>query len=162
MADVNTIRQKSKRNDDYETPKVAYELLLPYINPAQIIWDPFYCEGLCKRFMNELGFSRFINQPQDAYETHPEEFDVIVTNPPFSQKKKAVEYLLSFNKPTFILLPISCLATQWMQKLNETFKLIVPPKRIHFLLDGEQTKENTFDCAWFYFGTHLRNEIIFS
>lgn len=46
---------------------------------------------------------------QDFFEYEPDEWDIIVSNPPFSIKDKILERLYSFNKPFAILLPLNSL-----------------------------------------------------
>lgn len=46
---------------------------------------------------------------QDFFEFEPNEWDIIVSNPPFSVKDKVLERLHSFNKPFAILLPLNAL-----------------------------------------------------
>ena len=46
---------------------------------------------------------------QDFFEFEPNEWDIIVSNPPFSVKDKVLERLYSFNKPFAILLPLNAL-----------------------------------------------------
>ena len=43
------------------------------------------------------------------FEYEPDEWDIIVSNPPFSIKDKILERLYSFNKPFAILLPLNSL-----------------------------------------------------
>ena len=33
------------KDDDYETPEIILNDLLPYLEPNKIIYDPFYCRG---------------------------------------------------------------------------------------------------------------------
>ena len=46
---------------------------------------------------------------QDFFKHEPEQFDLIVDNPPFSLKDKVLERLYSFNKPFAVLLPLNSL-----------------------------------------------------
>lgn len=53
--------------------------------------------------------STHIDKGQDFFKYEPDEWDIIVTNPPFSIKDKVLEKLYSFNKPFAILLPLNSL-----------------------------------------------------
>lgn len=46
---------------------------------------------------------------QDFFTYEPENWDIVVSNPPFSIKDKVLERLYSFNKPFAILLPLNSL-----------------------------------------------------
>lgn len=57
--------------------------------PADLrIYDPFYCEGAVIRHLSSLGFKNVYNRCEDFYAVaaagKTPEFDVVVTNPPFS------------------------------------------------------------------------------
>jgi hypothetical protein len=65
-------------NDHFETPKVAYQDLLPvldvivndYFHKARqdtVIYDPYYCQGNMIQYLNELSFSNVINVNEDFY-----------------------------------------------------------------------------------------------
>ena len=50
-----------------------------------------------------------IHDGQDFFKYEPDEWDIIVSNPPFSIKDKILERLYLFNKPFAILLPLNSL-----------------------------------------------------
>lgn len=50
-----------------------------------------------------------LQEGQDFFEYEPNEWDLIVSNPPFSLKDKVLERLYLFNKPFAILLPLNSL-----------------------------------------------------
>lgn len=112
--------------DHFETPDVAYHDVQPCLrtlarrkllkdkNAKDLskkkkdklgcerirIYDPYYCDGRMKKTLAELGFMHVINNNRDFYEdiekgTVPE-FDVLVTNPPYSgdHKEKLFNWVL--------------------------------------------------------------------
>lgn len=60
-----------------------------------------------------------IDDGQDFFEYEPDEYDVIVSNPPFSIKDKILERLYELNKPFAVLLPTNSLQGK---KRYELFK----------------------------------------
>ena len=76
-----------------------------------LIYDPFYCQGAVKRHLATLGFTNVYNRMEDFYEVQRQkagpDFDVLVTNPPYSAEH--IEAILRFcvkaNKPWFLLVP---------------------------------------------------------
>jgi hypothetical protein len=76
-----------------------------------LIYDPFYCQGAVKRHLAKLGFTNVYNRMEDFYEVQRQragpDFDVLVTNPPYSAEH--IEAILRFcvkaNKPWFLLVP---------------------------------------------------------
>lgn len=75
------------------------------------IYDPYYCEGSVISNLGKLGFSSVYNQNEDFYYIMENklcpEFDVIVTNPPYSQShiEKIILFCIQSLKPFFLLLP---------------------------------------------------------
>ncbi len=111
-------------NDHFETPKQAYIDLLPWLEAicSQMqkprnelrIYDPYFCQGKMKEYLNELGFSNVINENRDFYDdirkkTIPD-CDVLITNPPYSgEHKTKLLHFLEKNKrgqPFALLLPV--------------------------------------------------------
>jgi len=108
--------------DHCETPQEAHEhisLFLTYLaeeilgkDKSQLcIYDPFYCEGRVISNFSNLGFTNVIHPCEDFYTvlesgTVPE-FDVIVTNPPYSggHIDRFLKFCVSTAKPWFLLLP---------------------------------------------------------
>ena len=60
-----------------------------------------------------------IDDGQDFFKYEPDEYDVIVSNPPFSIKDKILERLYELNKPFAVLLPTNSLQGK---KRYELFK----------------------------------------
>lgn len=108
-------------NDHFETPQQAYvDLLQVLIYVAKdigkaledvIIYDPYYCQGRVITLLQSLGFRNIINNNRDFYRdissnTIPE-YDILVTNPPYSgeHKVKLLQYLQTIDRPYALLLP---------------------------------------------------------
>lgn len=110
------------QDDDHcETPCKAYEDIVPLLravatalgkSPNSLrIYDPYYCEGSVVSNLASLGFTDVYNRLEDFYAkiacNSIPEYDVLVTNPPYSGDNMA--RLLSFckqsKKPWFLLLP---------------------------------------------------------
>lgn len=108
-------------NDHFETPQQAYvDLLQVLIHAARdagkpladlVIYDPYYCQGRVVSLLQALGFKSVINNNRDFYQdiasnTIPE-FDILVTNPPYSGEHKIqlLRYLQTISKPYALLLP---------------------------------------------------------
>lgn len=116
--------------DHAETPFEAYRDIEPLLfrlalelrkDKAKLrIYDPFFCEGSVKTHLARLGFTTVINENRDFYadaeagsKKHgvegpgTPEFDVIVTNPPFSGDHitRTLTWAAATGKPLFLLLP---------------------------------------------------------
>jgi len=108
--------------DHCETPEVAHDHIsnfLTYLAQEVLkkdkselrIYDPYYCEGRVITSLSKLGFTNVYNRCEDFYsviesQTLPE-FDVIVSNPPYSGDhiEKCINFCVSTDKPWFLLLP---------------------------------------------------------
>jgi len=112
---------ETEYGDHFETPLVAYRHLKPVLEavarelgktPGDLrIYDPFYCEGAMVQRMASLGFENVRNENVDFWQHVEEgdvpEFDVLVTNPPYSgdHKERVFEFCLNSGKPWALLLP---------------------------------------------------------
>ena len=110
--------------DHAETPFVAYEHLEPLLfrlcqclgktKETLQIYDPFFCAGSMVRHLNALGFQRVTNRNEDCYAAWASgvtpEFDVLITNPPFSGTHipRVLEFAARCGKPFAILIPEFC------------------------------------------------------
>ncbi len=102
-----------KEDNELYTPAYAVDHIIKYLSKDKIIWCPFSEEwSMFYTRLKEEGFKiirSLLKEGQDFFEYQPDEFDLIVDNPPFSLKDKVLERLYSFNKPFAILLPLNSL-----------------------------------------------------
>jgi len=160
-------------NDHFETPSVAYQHLLPWLQAQAdylnkplkdlIVYDPYYCNGRMINLLYELGVTKVINENIDFYgaikrNTIPEH-DVLVTNPPYSgvHKTLLLEYLASAAskaKPFALLLPSYCTTKsywkQYIQNSSEKVFYLVPAIHYEYLHpEGTGKDIPPFHSAWF-------------
>ena len=143
------------KDDDYETPKYILEMLLPYIKDYTKIYDPFYCAGRVKKNWEELGkiCYAFNREP-------PEDFDITISNIPFSMKEKSMELFIDLKKPFIILMPIDAMGSKWINKYFNKIQYIIPHKRLHFSKEGKLGKGSWFDTCFYCYGLNLEKDII--
>lgn len=102
-----------KEDNELYTPYYAVDHIIKYLPKDKIIWLPFDCEwSSFYQRLKEEGFNvvrSSLQEGQDFFEYEPDEWDIIVSNPPFSLKDKVLKRLYSFNKPFAILLPLNSL-----------------------------------------------------
>ncbi|HNU76473.1 MAG TPA: tRNA (adenine-N(6)-)-methyltransferase [bacterium] len=151
--------------DEQMTPRYGVEFLLPYIQHLKdkIIWCPFDKED--SQFVQVLSKNGFkvvyshLEYGQDFLTYEPEHWDVIISNPPYKNKRKFWERALDFKKPFTLLLPLNILSDSvinvTMREREREFQLLVPSKRMRFYnaLTGETGKTPTFKAA--YFGVNI-------
>jgi len=154
-------------HDDYSTPKSAWENIIDYIPKDKVIWEAFYMDGQSGKDMQELGLN-VIHEPVDFFKNNLGE--IIVSNPPFSIKKKVFTRLCELDKPFIIICPSSCINTQYMRELfsnsENKIQIIIPRRRINFLkkINGV-VPENwgnrcNFDCFYYCYKMNLKQDIV--
>ena len=163
MAGFNT--KTFKKHDDYMTPKHAWEDIKQYI-PKKKIWEAFYGNGASGQYLTELGFDT-IHEERDFFTEPPDEWDMIVSNPPFSKSKEVMKKMLEYDKPFIMIMPSSKINTSYFREWKDKgLQIIIPRKRIHFvkLVNGE-VPENwknacNFDCFYYCYKIGLPRDIV--
>lgn len=93
-----------------------------------------------------------IDYGQDFYNYEPKErWDCIVSNPPFTNKRKIFERALSFNKPFALMMSNTWLndAAPKQIFLNKQLQLLMFDKRIKFLNNGIINNKITFSTSYY-------------
>ena len=102
-----------KEDNELYSPYFIVDHIIKYLPEDKKIWCPFDCEwSAFYQKLKEEGYKvvrSSLQEGQDFFEYEPKEWDIIVSNPPFSLKDKVLERLYSFNKPFAILLPLNSL-----------------------------------------------------
>ena len=116
-----------KASDEVYTPTYAVTPLIKYIkmfNQNAVIWCPFDTpQSEYVKVFSQAGFKviySHIDEGKNFFFYEPEEhYDIIISNPPFSQKDNVLKRLYELNKPYAMLLPIPTLQGQarfpWMK-----------------------------------------------
>jgi len=154
------------KHDDYMTPKNAWENIDHLIPKDKVLWEGFYGDGTSGTHLRELGFNT-IHEPIDFFddETRPE-YDILVSNPPFSQSKNIMNKLYELDKPFILILPSSKINTSYFRLWKDrNIQIIIPRKRIHFkkLVNGvvpDNYKSScNFDCFYYCYKIGLEKDI---
>ena len=152
-----SLGKEFKVYDEYYTPKCLVGILEPYIklwhksflkkhNREPIFWCPFDTENseFCL-FLKERNYQyvySHITTGQDFFVYEPE-FDIAVSNPPFSQKTEVFNRLFEFKKPFAMIMNMMALNYQIMGNLfiDKGTQLLIPDKKISF--DGNSSSFNS-------------------
>lgn len=130
---------------------------MKYVPKDKIIWCPFDEEwsAFYKR-LKEEGYNvvrSSLKDGQDFFTYEPDKWDIIVSNPPFSNKDKVLERLYLFEKPFAILLPLNSLQGKTRFKFfKQGIQLLSFDSRISFhKLDSMDSviKGSPFATAYF-------------
>lgn len=150
------IRTSKGKNDECYTHRYAVEPLLEFLEPyrGKTIWCPFDTDDSeFVKVFKEHGFDvvySHIDNGQDFYEYEPEHFDLIISNPPFTNKTKMFERVLSFNKPFAILMSILYMNDGTPYKIFKDIdlQLLLFPKRMTFKNQPQNNKINFMSCYY--------------
>lgn len=109
-------------DDHCESPIEAYRHLSHVLNamasllfnksPESLqLYDPYYCQGSVVERLQLCGFPHVYNRKEDFYAVQQENrvpsYDVLVTNPPYSQDhiEKLLRFCVDSKKPFCLLIP---------------------------------------------------------
>lgn len=142
-------------NDECYTPYYGVYPILQFIPIGKIIWCPFDTEEseFVKQISktNKVIFSH-IDLGQDFFTYEPEEWDIIISNPPFTNKRKYFERALSFNKPFALIMTNTWLNDSAPKQLfkDKDLQLLMFDKRMKFTSpDGRDNNKITFSSSYY-------------
>ena len=153
--DSGKLMYSSGNNDECYTPDYGVEPILKYIPEGDIVWCPFDKED--SQFViqiskqNEVVRSH-IDVGQDFFDYEPHAWDIIVSNPPFTDKRKFFERALSFNKPFALIMTNTWLNDSAPKQLfkDRDLQLLMFDKRMKFISpDGRNNDKITFSSSYY-------------
>lgn len=141
------------RDECYTTSNEAQKLVKyieenEIVSKQDIVWLPFDNEfSNIYKALTKNGFKVVmtnLENGQDFYLYQPEQWNIIITNPPFSGRTNLMARLMSFDKPFIILQATQYFnnqfAVNYLCEFSDDFKFLLPQSRMNFLM--YQTKEN--------------------
>ena len=142
-------------NDECYTPLYGVTPILKYIPKDVIVWCPF--DTFESYFVREISktnevVSSHIWTGQDFFDYEPEEWDIIISNPPFTNKRKYFERALSFNKPFALIMTNTWLNDSAPKQLfkDKDLQLLMFDKRMKFVSpDGRDNDKITFSSSYY-------------
>lgn len=157
MATHSTWLNKKSFNlkDEYYTPPILVKPILPFVKPNSTVWCPFDTENSefvlsLKEAGNKVIYSH-IWLGQDFFEYEPQEnYDYIISNPPFSRKLDVFKRLYELDKPFAMLCGLPILNYQAVGEffLDKDLQLLIVDKKVSF--DGNTASfNNSYFCHKF-------------
>jgi hypothetical protein len=135
-----------------------------------IVWEPACGTGnivnLLKR-TNQKCIGTDLSTGVDFLESNwpTENFDYIITNPPFSLKDQFLKKCYEYKKPFALLLPITAFDGKERRAMfkEHGMQLLVLPKRVDFAFpDGTYKGKPHFFCSWFTWGFNFDRDITYA
>lgn len=141
-------------SDDFQTPAVALRPLLGFLRKNWTIWECAAGRGNLVKGLESEGLKVIATDILTGYDFlkwQPDEYDCIVTNPPYSLKERFLYRCYDLKKPFALLLPLTALETAKRQKLYQKhgLELILFDKRIDFEVPSGKESKSWFATAWF-------------
>ena len=147
------------------TPRVALSYIAPFLPKDKIYWEACYGQGHMAQTLTNLGFNVIGNSDIDCLIDKPNNFDILITNPPFNGNKKFIKRAIELSKPFALLIRLEHLGgVEAMELLkNLDFQIIIPEKRINYItpkmLKGEKVGGSPFHSIWLTYGLNLPKQI---
>ena len=153
--DSGKLMYSGGNNDECYTPDYGVKPILKYIPEGAIVWCPFDTED--SQFViqiskqNEVEYSH-ISTGHDFFGYEPDEWDMMVSNPPFTNKRKYFERALDLGKPFALIMTNTWLNDSAPKQLfkDKDLQLLMFDKRMKFISpDGRDNDKITFSSSYY-------------
>lgn len=166
MTSMNTRKKHEfKQEDAWNTPPHVWEDIAHLIPKNKIIWEAFMLDNWGStsiKTLQGLGLSVVGNPTMNFFVGENFDYDMIISNPPYSCKLKIFKKLAIIDKPFILLLPVSVITKQFVKVLErDKLQLIIPKVRIHFEKNGEHSKRSWFDVVYLCYKMNLPDDITY-
>jgi len=158
---INMLKKtgNNESSDECYTPASAVKPLLEHLDKNLTYYEA--TSGISSNivdFMRQEGFKVVSSNGLDFLNDELPDFDVVLTNPPYSKKDKFIEKCYDLKKPFALLLPVSSIQGKKRGAMfNENgVELLVLNGRVDFTGKGAPH----FGVAWFCNGI-LKNNLNF-
>ena len=129
--------------------------ILKYIPKDWVVWCPFDTKE--SNFVKLIGkqnkvIHSHISEGKDFYNYEPNEhWDCIISNPPFTNKRKIFERALSFNKPFALIMSNTWLNDSAPKQIfkDKDLQLLMFEERMKFVNNGKVNDKITFSSSYY-------------
>lgn len=162
----NRILYSTGNNDECYTLEYAVKPMLEFVPKNKIVWCPFDTEDSnFVKIFKQNGYNvihSHISEGKDFLKWKPDNFDVIVSNPPFTNKRVYFERALSFNKPFALIMSNTWLNDSTPKKIfkEKGLQLLMFEERMKFLNNGVVNNKITFSSSYFCYNLLPKDIII--
>lgn len=143
--------------DEIWTPIEALVPLLSWLPYRARLWDCAPGSGALIQLLQKSEQVTVDWSGDFLVDDPPDDWDMIVTNPPYSIKHKFLERASELGKPWALLLPVTTLGVRRCQRFLDDAEVVFLPKRIDFTNGGAPW----FAVAWFTYGLNVGRQISF-
>lgn len=143
-------------NDECKTLAYAVKPIIKYIPESWVVWCPFDTkESEFVKQISENGskvIHSHISEGKDFYKYEPyEHWDCIISNPPFTNKRRIFERAIGFKKPFALIMSNVWLNDSAPAQLfkDKDLQLLMFDKRMKFSNNGEILNKITFSSSYY-------------
>lgn len=157
MIDSKAVLYNKIGDDENYTPDYGVNPILKYIQKNSVVWCPFDTEE--SEFVKQISqlesitvVHSHISTGQDFFTYEPNNWDIIISNPPFQNKRQFFERALSFDKPFALIMTNAWLNDSAPKQLfmNKDLQLLMFDKRMKFTNpDGRPNNKITFSSSYY-------------
>jgi len=142
------------KNDECYTLDYGVRPILKYIPEGAVVWCPFDTkDSLFVQLISKTNkvVSSHIDEGQNFFKYEPDEWDIIISNPPFTNKKLFFERAISFGKPFALLMTNTWLndAAPKLLFMDIDLQLLMFDKRMLYERGGKIDKKITFSSSYY-------------
>lgn len=135
-------------HDDYYTPEYAWSWINHLLPKDKIIWEAFMLNSNLSKspeYLEKLGCNVVCDRTMNMLEKQPDNYDMIVSNPPFNTeiKQKCLKKLVELDKPFIILMNSTNIYTKYTREIFgdniRHLQIINPCAKINYdkMVDGK-------------------------
>jgi hypothetical protein len=164
----NAVNRKPKLNrkggalDNCYTPPHALKPLLSFIS-GFCIWESAPGEGfMVEGLLNQVDHATIVHNDKDFFTWQPDDWDIQVTNPPYSRKYEWLRRSYALGKPFALLLPVESIGAAQGNTLIAEFgaEFILMTQRINFHMSNKGYEGSAqFPVLWWTHGLNLGKTI---
>jgi len=156
---------KHTEDNDWNTPKMVWDKIIPFMDKEKVYWLPFYNDGYAGKYLTEKGF-KVIHRNEDFWNNMYDDV-VVVDNPPYKVKgivkikKKIMERLIKNNIPFMLLYPTTTIQTAYFKDLQDgKFQLLIPQEKYNYEKYEGDNSRCLFYTLWICWNMKLKNDMI--
>ena len=157
----NTVGNQNDRRpelDSYSTTLESWQEALKLVPLTTRLWLPFFMNGDSGRIVRGLGYTVIESPPYTdggdfyTYQPNPNDYDMIVDNPPFSKKEQLLTRLHAINKPFIIFYPYESILQLGVRRHDRIhhYALLLHDKYFSFAKRNEEAKPMKNICLYCY------------
>ena len=170
MSDIDSAKvlYSGGNNDECYTPDYAVQPILEYIPQDVTVWCPFDTEEsqfvklIGERIGKENVEYSHLDNGEDFFQYQPKHWDMIISNPPFSNKKKFFKRALDLGKPFALIMTNTWLndSTPKILFKDKDLQLLMFDKRMEFVNPNGQVNNKITFSSSYYCWNFLPKQII--